>query len=94
MVNDPAYQEVFQCLNPEREWIEMQRLEAFIVDSPGAIASYLDEHWRGWREGTPETDYILYASPVTEGATLMIGPDNSPGFLNVDGERYYSSAWL
>ena len=94
MVDDAAYREVFACIAPEREWIEMQRLAAFIVDSPGAIASYLDENWKGWRNGTPETDYILYPSPVREGHTVMIGTDDKPGFLNVDGERYYSAAWL
>ena len=94
IVDDPAYREAFHCLAPEREWREMQRLEAYIVDSPGAIASYLDEHWKGWRNGTPETDYILYPSPLREGHTVMIGSDDTPGFLNVDGERYYSAAWL
>jgi hypothetical protein len=72
----------------------MQRVAAFVLDSPGAIASYLDEHWKGWREGTPDTDFIIYPSPITDGAPILIGPDDKPGFLNVDGERYYSAAWL
>lgn len=89
-----ATAEVFRCLSPEEDWVQMTRLETALVEvSPEAIRSFLDTHWPGWRYGTPETDYIMY--PIA-GSCHMIGldPARRPGWLDIDGESYYSAAWL
>lgn len=70
-----------------------QRLERFVTDSPGAIREYLDSAWGNWKLGEPNADYCLYPPPI--GPPLMIGPASGErGVLIIDGERYYSAAWL
>lgn len=72
----------------------MQRLAAALAAvSPEAIGSYLDGAWGDWRNGNPDTDYILYPDGDD---CHMIGSDplGKPGFLDIDGERFYSAAWL
>lgn len=60
---------------------------------PGELAKFLDECWKGWREGFPETDYILF-SPAGKSSVYMIGLTEKAGYLDIDGQHYYSQAWL
>lgn len=72
---------------------DTQRLERYVTDVPGEIGEYLDKYWGDWRNGNSEGDYCLYPSPL--GPPLMIGPGSRErGVLVIDGERYYSAAWL
>ena len=80
-------------MDASTEQAHTQRLERFVTAMPSEIASYLDQHWGAWRLGEPSTDLILYPPPV--GPPLMVGPaDGERGVLVIDGERYYSAAWL
>ena len=70
-----------------------QMLTAHVLESPVAIADYLDKYFGNWRNGPGNADYILYTIPGTD-HHYMIGTDPTPGFLVIDGERFYSAAWL
>lgn len=84
--------ELFACTSPERQWIELQRLQAYVGESTSVIGSYLDSNWGDWRNGNPSSDLILMEG---DGGPYMIGPvDGSPGVLVIDGERFYSDDWL
>lgn len=59
---------------------------------PGEL--FLDECWKGWREGFPETDYFLF-SPAGSSTVYMVGLLDGPaGYLDIDGHGYYSTEWL
>ena len=57
------------------------------------LARYLDANWNGWRNGIPETSYCMYSPPGSH-EVYIIGYDSRPGYLDIDGQAFYSDAWL